>query len=58
MRTHYRQREQAATLTPLEGGGVRVDFDRPQRAVAPGQYAVAYAGDILAGGGEIAATAR
>lgn len=31
-----------ATVTPLEGGRVRVEFDEPQRAVAPGQSAAFY----------------
>ncbi len=31
-----------ALVTPLEGGKVRVDFDEPQRAVAPGQSAGFY----------------
>lgn len=53
VRTHYRQAEQPATLYPLEGGGVRVEFDEPQRAMTPGQAAVAYDGDVLAGGGFI-----
>lgn len=53
VRTHYRHREQPATLVPLEGGAVRVDFDEPQRAMAPGQFAVAYDGDEVLGGGAI-----
>jgi tRNA-specific 2-thiouridylase len=42
-----------ATLTPLDGGRVRVRFDVPQRAVTPGQGAVFYAGDLVLGGGWI-----
>lgn len=33
----------SALIVPLDGGRVRVDFDEPQRAVAPGQSAVFYA---------------
>ena len=33
--------------------GVEFIFDEPQRAVAKGQFAVAYDGDICLGGGEI-----
>lgn len=53
VRTHYRQRESPATVVPLGDGSVRVDFDEPQRAIAPGQFAVAYNGDAIMGGGQI-----
>ena len=49
----YRHPEQPCLLTPLPGGGVRLDFDEPQRAVTPGQSAVAYDGDRVLGGGEL-----
>jgi tRNA-specific 2-thiouridylase len=42
-----------ATLYPLSDGRVEVRFDEPQRAVTPGQGAVFYAGDLVAGGGWI-----
>ena len=42
-----------AVVTPLPGGQVRVDFDRPVRALAPGQAAVVYDGDRVLGGGFI-----
>jgi tRNA-specific 2-thiouridylase len=42
-----------ATLYPLEGGRVEVRFDEPQRAVTPGQGAVFYSDDLVAGGGWI-----
>jgi tRNA-specific 2-thiouridylase len=45
----------AAALTPLPDGRVRVDFDDPQPAVTPGQAAVFYEGDVVLGGGWIAA---
>jgi tRNA-specific 2-thiouridylase len=41
------------TLEPLADGGVRVRFDAPQSAVAPGQLAVFYAGDRVLGGAPI-----
>jgi tRNA-specific 2-thiouridylase len=44
----------AAVVTPL-GDQARIDFDEPQRAVAPGQAAVLYDGDRVIGGGPIAA---
>ena len=52
-KVRYRQAEQPATVTPLDGGAVRVDFDTPQRAVARGQAVVFYDGDVVVGGGRI-----
>ncbi|HUI70023.1 MAG TPA: tRNA 2-thiouridine(34) synthase MnmA [Spirochaetia bacterium] len=52
-RIRYRNPEAPAVVTPLPDGGVSVDFDEPQRAVAPGQMAVFYDGDVLLGGGPI-----
>ncbi len=49
----YRHPEQPCLLTPLPNGGVRLDFDQPQRAVTPGQSAVVYDGDTVLGGGEL-----
>jgi len=43
----------ASTVTPLDGGRVRVVFDGPQRAVTPGQAAVFYDGNVVLGGGTI-----
>ena len=49
----YRHPEQPCLLTPLPEGGVRLDFDEPQRAITPGQSAVVYDGDTVLGGGEL-----
>lgn len=46
--------EAAARVIPL-GDRARIDFDEPQRALAPGQAAVFYDGDRVIGGGPIAA---
>jgi tRNA-specific 2-thiouridylase len=43
-----------ATLTDLGERRAEVVFDEPQRAVTPGQAAVAYDGDLVLGGGWIA----
>ncbi|MBC8545860.1 tRNA 2-thiouridine(34) synthase MnmA [Clostridiaceae bacterium NSJ-31] len=42
-----------AYLTLLESDRARLEFDEPQRAPAPGQSAVCYCGDTVAGGGLI-----
>ncbi|HTP60146.1 MAG TPA: tRNA 2-thiouridine(34) synthase MnmA [Spirochaetia bacterium] len=52
-RIRYRNPEAPAVVTPLSDGGASVLFDEPQRAVAPGQMAAFYDGDILLGGGPI-----
>lgn len=53
VKIRYGGKPQPATVTPLEAGAVRVDFDTPQRAVTPGQAVVFYRDDLLMGGGEI-----
>jgi len=45
--------EAPALITPC-GDQARIDFDAPQRALAPGQAAVFYHGDRVVGGGPIA----
>ncbi len=47
----YRCAGQDALLIPGEGGKMRVEFDLPQRALAPGQICAFYDGDELRGGG-------
>jgi len=51
VKIRYRSPEAPATLYPLPDGSVRVVPDEPVRAVAPGQSAVFYDGDAVAGGG-------
>jgi tRNA-uridine 2-sulfurtransferase len=53
VKVRYRQQDQAALLEPRVDGTTRVIFDSPQRAVTPGQYAVAYEGDRCLGGAVI-----
>ena len=54
----YHQPDQAAraSLASAEGGaagGIRLDFETPQRAIAPGQAVVIYRGDTVLGGGTV-----
>ena len=53
VRARYRQPGQAAWLTRGAGGRARIDFDRPQRALTPGQFAVVYVGERCLGAGRI-----
>ena len=48
----YRQPDQTCTLH-RDGQAYRVDFEAPQRAIAPGQSVVLYQGEVCLGGGVI-----
>ena len=54
--TRYRQPDEACEVAVLDDGSVRVRFDRPQRAVTPGQSLVLYDGDVCLGGAVIVST--
>jgi tRNA-specific 2-thiouridylase len=49
----YRHPESEAEVIPLEGDRVEVRFEKPQRAITPGQAVVFYSGDRVLGGGII-----
>ncbi|HXW75146.1 MAG TPA: tRNA 2-thiouridine(34) synthase MnmA [Steroidobacteraceae bacterium] len=53
VKVRYRQDDQPALLEPRADGTMRIVFEQPQRAVTPGQYAVAYEGERCLGGGVI-----
>ena len=52
----YRQKPRPAMAEAVPGGRLRLRFDKPQRAVTPGQTVVLYDGDLVLGGGIIQAT--
>lgn len=52
-RIRYKHEESPATVSPLADGRVSVQFDRPQRAVTPGQAVVFYDDAVVVGGGTI-----
>ena len=54
VKVRYRQDDQHCRITPLPDGRLDVEFDRPQRAVTPGQSAVFYRGTRCLGGAVIA----
>jgi len=54
VQVRYRHEGADATVEPTPEGGARLCFDAPVRAVAPGQAAVFYDGDVVLGGGWIA----
>ena len=49
----YRQPDQVCTISELEDGRVEVSFEKPQRAITPGQSVVFYLNDLCLGGGII-----
>lgn len=53
VRIKHRQPLQQAHLSVLDNGDTRIVFKEKQRAIAEGQYAVVYYGDICLGGGVI-----
>ena len=45
----YRQADQEVEVSMTDDGGIEARFSESQRAVAPGQFFVAYEGDELVG---------
>jgi len=52
-KTRYRQADQPCHVRALANGNCEVNFDRPQRAMTPGQYVVFYQDAECLGGGVI-----
>jgi tRNA-specific 2-thiouridylase len=55
-KTRYRQADEPCRVRVLDGGVLEVEFERPQRAVTPGQSVVLYRDDECLGGAVIDAT--
>jgi tRNA-specific 2-thiouridylase len=53
VKIRYTAKEAWATVTPIEGGRVQVQFDAPQRDITAGQAAVFFQDDRMLGGGII-----
>lgn len=53
VKSHYRQTARSATVEQTGDDAIRIAFDEPQRACAPGQAAVVYDGDKVVCGGTI-----
>ena len=53
VRIRYRHTEAPARIVPLDNDRIHGVFDRPQRAITPGQATVFYRGDEVLGGGWI-----
>lgn len=53
VKAHYRQAARPATVEQVDETNLVVTFAEPQRACAPGQFAVAYDGDTVVCGGTI-----
>ncbi len=49
----YRQELSRATLFPISKTKIKLVFNKPQRAITPGQFAVFYQKDVCLGGGRI-----
>jgi tRNA-specific 2-thiouridylase len=52
----YKSATMPARAYPLEGARLRVVFERPQRAVTPGQALVLYEDDVVLAGATITGT--
>jgi tRNA-specific 2-thiouridylase len=56
VKVRYRQRDEGANVRVLADGGLEVEFERPQRAVTPGQSVVLYRDEECLGGAVILST--
>ncbi len=54
-KTRYRQQDASCRLISVDGETATIEFERPQRAITPGQALVFYQGEQCLGGGTIEA---
>lgn len=52
-RARYNMKEEPARVFDGDNGKIIVEFEKPQRAITPGQSVVLYDGDTVVGGGRI-----
>lgn len=57
-RVRYREKLTHCAIKPLDAGAFEIEFKDPQWAVASGQSAVLYEGDVCLGGGIVASAAE
>lgn len=53
VKTRYSKREALATLHTIEDGKIKIIFNKPEKALTPGQSAVFYLDNVVVGGGII-----
>jgi tRNA-specific 2-thiouridylase len=53
IKIRYQHQPQKGKIYPLTGGKVKVRFNKPERAITPGQSVVFYKGEMVLGGGII-----
>ncbi|PIU25121.1 MAG: tRNA 2-thiouridine(34) synthase MnmA, partial [Candidatus Infernicultor aquiphilus] len=53
VKIRYNSKKSPATISSYQDNKILINFEKPQRAITPGQSAVFYQGDIVLGGGII-----
>jgi len=53
VKIRYNTKKSSAIISPYQEDEVLINFEKPQRAITPGQSAVFYQGDVVIGGGII-----
>jgi tRNA-specific 2-thiouridylase len=53
VKIRYNSKKSPAIISSYQDNKILINFEKPQRAITPGQSAVFYQGDIVLGGGII-----